>query len=233
MRAHSLRSLVGFMLCVSATTASAAGRDVPLVEAAKAEDAAAVRALLDNAVDVDSPALDGTTALHWAAYQGDHETARVLLEAGARADLANRYGVTPLTLATGRGDAGIVASLLHAGADPNAHKRGPVLMQFDTRSPSLELRSCQPDIGLARRGTFELDVDAIIKSKEPKSVRLKEPIPVFVEYMTVRTDEQGYQEFFIDIYYLDRLQKAGKKDFGPCTPPPEPEDKKPSDDIGP
>lgn len=77
------------------------------------------------------------------------------------------------------------------------------------------------------------DVDAIIKSKEPKSVRLKEPIPVFVEYMTVRTDEQGYQEFFIDIYYLDRLQTAGKKDFGPCTPPPEPEDKKPSDDIGP
>ena len=120
MRAHSLRSLVGFMLCVSATTASAAGRDVPLVEAAKAEDAAAVRALLDNAVDVDAPALDGTTALHWAAYQGDHETARVLLEAGARADLANRYGVTPLTLAAGRGDAGIVASLLDAGADPNA-----------------------------------------------------------------------------------------------------------------
>ena len=89
------------------------------MDAAKATDADAVRALLERGVDVDTAETDGTTALHWAAYRGDLETARLLVGAGADAGAANRYGVTPLTLAAGRGNAPIVEVLLDAGADPN------------------------------------------------------------------------------------------------------------------
>ena len=88
----------GFVLGMSAGPTAAAARDLPLVEAARAADADAVRALLERQVDVNVTETDGTTALHWAAYKGDLETARVLLAAGADAGAANRYGVTPLAL---------------------------------------------------------------------------------------------------------------------------------------
>ena len=107
------------ILVMSAGTAAAAERDLPLVAAARAADADAVRMLLARGGDTDAAETDGTTALHWAAYRGDIETARLLLEAGAEAEAANRYGVTPLVLAAGRGNAPIVEALLDAGADPN------------------------------------------------------------------------------------------------------------------
>ena len=105
---------------MSAGTAAAAARDLPLVEAARTADADAVRDLLERGVDVDTAETDGTTALHWAAYKGDTETAQLLLQAGAEPEAANRYGVTPLALAAGRGNAPIVEALLDAGADPNS-----------------------------------------------------------------------------------------------------------------
>ena len=99
---------------------AAAARDLPLVEAARAADTDAVRALLELRVDdVNAAETDGATALHWAAYKGDVATAQLLLGAGADVGAANRYGVTPLALAAGRGNAPIVDALLDAGADPN------------------------------------------------------------------------------------------------------------------
>ena len=114
--------VIGMLAAVpgGSAPAGAANREAPIVDAARAEDAAAVRALIGQQVDVNAPAVDGTTALHWAAYQGDVETARLLLAAGARTGAANRYGVTPLALAAGRGDPRVVGALLDAGADPNA-----------------------------------------------------------------------------------------------------------------
>ena len=81
----------------------------------------------------------------------------------------------------------------------------------------------------------DYDVEELASREDPKLVRMKEPIPVFVEYHTVRVDDEGYPHFFIDVYYKDRLAIAGRKDHGPCTPPPPKEDAKPSgqDDIGP
>ena len=108
------------ILGMSAAAATAApARDLPLIDAARAADADAVRALLERRVDVNTAETDGTTALHWAAYKGDLETARMLLGAGADVGAANRYGVTPLALAAGRGIPAIVEALLDAGADPN------------------------------------------------------------------------------------------------------------------
>ena len=83
-------------------------------------DTAAVRALVDQKVDVNVAGKDGTPALHWLVRVDDVDTARLLLRAGADAKRANRTGVTPLYLACANGNAAMIRLLLDAGADPNA-----------------------------------------------------------------------------------------------------------------
>ena len=68
------------LLCL--TGGHAVSAEVPLIEAVKAADEAAVRTLLTGRVDVNTPGADGTTALHWAV-EGDHpELVELLLRAG-------------------------------------------------------------------------------------------------------------------------------------------------------
>ena len=50
-----------------------------LADAVRRGDTAAVRAPVAAKADVNAPQGDGTTALHWAAYNGDVEDGRVLL----------------------------------------------------------------------------------------------------------------------------------------------------------
>jgi ankyrin repeat protein len=66
---------------------------------------------------------DGTTALHWAANEGDVELVRTLLAAGADPRAVNDFGATPMSAAAEVGDARVIDLLLMAGADvdsPNA-----------------------------------------------------------------------------------------------------------------
>jgi ankyrin len=97
-----------------------AGRgDRPLVDAARNADRDAVRALLQKKVDVNAAEPDGTTALHWASYRDDVESADLLIRAGANANAANDLGATPLWTACLNGSAAMVRRLLQAGANPN------------------------------------------------------------------------------------------------------------------
>lgn len=93
---------------------------VPLVEAARRGDVAAVRMLVRQRLDVDAAEADGTTALHWAVQRGDLETVDLLLRSGANAKAANRYGVRPIYLAALNGSAAAIRALLAAGADANS-----------------------------------------------------------------------------------------------------------------
>ena len=98
---------------------SAAAQRPSLIDAAKSTNRDAVRALLKQGVDVNRAEGDGTTALHWASYRDDLETADLLLRAGGNVNAANDLGATPLWTASLNGSVAMVRKLLQAGADPN------------------------------------------------------------------------------------------------------------------
>ena len=105
---------------LSVASLSAASGDLRLVEAVQQGDPEAVRSLLEEQADVNTPQPDGATALAWAAHRNDLETAELLIRAGADVNAANDHGVTPLSLACTNRNAAMVGKLLQAGADPNA-----------------------------------------------------------------------------------------------------------------
>jgi ankyrin repeat protein len=94
--------------------------DTHLADAAERQDTAAIRRLIEQGANPNVWQADGMTALHWAVYHDDLETAKLLVGAKADAKVANRYGVTPLAIACTNGNAAIVELLLEAGADPNS-----------------------------------------------------------------------------------------------------------------
>jgi uncharacterized protein len=109
-----------FLSCLIALGAHAATINAAgIADAAKDDDLAQVRALIQERADVNAPEPDGTTALHWAARNDDIEMAKALIAAGANAKNTDRYGLAPLTLAAQRGSARMLELLISAGADPN------------------------------------------------------------------------------------------------------------------
>ncbi len=96
--------------------------DSRLADAAEAVDRPAIHALLKQHADVNAPQADGMTALHWAVYRDDLETAKLLAAASVAA--TNRFGVTPLSLACQNGSAVMVELLLERGANPNTVVHG-------------------------------------------------------------------------------------------------------------
>ena len=106
-------------LGLAGSSLGAAGADVPLVDAVRRGDTAAVRSLIEARVDVNAALGDGATALHWAVYVNDADTTALLIGAGADVNQSNNYGVTPLGLASQNGSAAIIEQLVSAGADPN------------------------------------------------------------------------------------------------------------------
>ena len=69
-----MRLLLTFGLAVFALVAN------PLIDAAKRSDKEAIRSLLQKKADVNAAEADGTTALHWAAYRDDLDSADLLLK---------------------------------------------------------------------------------------------------------------------------------------------------------
>jgi ankyrin repeat protein len=122
VRARAFQGLLLLLLC--AVGLDAAGREAPLVEAAKAGDTTAVRNRLLQGQPANVASIDGTTPLHWAAYHENAAMVDLLVHAGADINAANRYGATPLSLASATGNAAVIERLLKAGADPNAASPG-------------------------------------------------------------------------------------------------------------
>ncbi len=114
---------IAVLLFAIAGTAFAA-TETAIADAAEVENGAAIRVLLFVGANVNASQVDGTTALHWAAYHDDTDAAQLLVESGADVSAENDYGVAPLFLACTNGNAPLVRLLLGAGASANASLPG-------------------------------------------------------------------------------------------------------------
>src|SRR3989441_13019024 len=84
--------------------ASVAADKSPVADAAEQRNRALVRTLLSAGADVNAAQVDGMTALHWAVYNDDTDTAGLLVRSGADVNAANLYGVPPLAPARTNGN---------------------------------------------------------------------------------------------------------------------------------
>ena len=116
----SVRGLSAFCLTVALSTHGFGFQAPDVANAAMSADWEAVRALIEGNADVDTPQIDGSTALHWAVQWDDVDTVELLIGAGADVAAANRTGTTPMRLAAINGNATIVERLLTAGVDADA-----------------------------------------------------------------------------------------------------------------
>ena len=118
---------------------AATGVAASLADAAERRDHSSIRTLLQGGADVNSVQIDGTTALHWAAYNDDAEMVALLVGAGADVHALNRYAVPPLAPASTNGNAAVVKLLLEAGADANTRmKGGETVLMLAARSGNVE-----------------------------------------------------------------------------------------------
>jgi len=106
--------------CALVWSVSAFGELPELIESG--EHAQAVQ-LIAAGANVNERSADGTTALHWAAHQGDRELVDLLLSRGADPNASNDYDATPLSVAAEEADFEIVQALVAAGAEVNSKNR--------------------------------------------------------------------------------------------------------------
>ena len=131
--------VASFFVCTVSVLAAGAVDNVRLVNAVKSRDLAAVRTLLKQHADPNTPDVDGTTPIIWAAHNADAEIGKLLVAAGANVKATNRYGVNALVEAATLGDVAMMEILLKAGADPNAaYGAGETPLMLASRSGSLD-----------------------------------------------------------------------------------------------
>jgi ankyrin repeat protein len=111
-----MRLSILFVACAACLVATP---NLDLIEAAKASKKDVVRLLIASKADVNQTEPDGTTALIWAAYRDDVDSADALIKAGAKVNATNDLGATALWTAAQNGGSAMVKRLLEAGADPN------------------------------------------------------------------------------------------------------------------
>jgi len=79
----------------------------------------AMRLLSAKGTNVNAQGADGSTAIMYAAANGDLDLVRALIKAGANVKLSNQFGSSAITEAAIIGNAPILDALIKAGADPN------------------------------------------------------------------------------------------------------------------
>ena len=121
MSTRTRLNLLGTLFVVGLLSGATFLSVVPLIDAARQGDGAAVESLLKQGTNPNTAAGDGMTALHWAAERGHQEVVELLISSGAVVDPKTRIGkYTPLHLASRSGHGGATRLLLKAGSNPNA-----------------------------------------------------------------------------------------------------------------
>src|SRR5580692_2573147 len=107
------------VVLLAGASISLAGNPGLLETAESGDHVAAMHLLSAKGADVNVTGADGTTAIMYAAANGDLELVRALIKAGANVKLQNQFGTSALTEAAIIGSTPVIEALLKAGADPN------------------------------------------------------------------------------------------------------------------
>jgi uncharacterized protein len=134
--------------------------------------AAVAEELVRRVADIDARSKSGSTALMFAAQQGDADCVRILLRAGAKPnDSMEKSGLTPLIIASAMAQAEAVTVLLDAGADPNAvDARGYTALH-------LVVRDSDYGIDLKSKDAVVKTVRALLAHGANPNVRFKQEKP--------------------------------------------------------
>jgi len=112
--------LIGFlMIAGSAQLSNYMHQDRVIIKAVLDGNSAEARRLLENGVDVNIRANNGTTALMAAASRGDMELVKLLIDYGADVNATCDRGATALIDAVHKDHKDVVRTLLASKADPN------------------------------------------------------------------------------------------------------------------
>ena len=115
-----LVAIVARLVAVFLAPATVAHAADDLLRAAQSNNATVALAAIEDGVDVNARSPDGTTALHWAVYNGNLALVERLIAAGADVSAANEFGSTPLAEAATVGNAAVIDALLTGGAAVDA-----------------------------------------------------------------------------------------------------------------
>jgi ankyrin repeat protein len=113
-------AIVARLVAVFLASATVAHAADDLLRAAQSDNATVALAAIEDGVDVNARSPDGTTALHWAVYNGNLALVERLIAAGADVSAANEFGSTPLAEAATVGNAEVIEALLTGGAAVDA-----------------------------------------------------------------------------------------------------------------
>ena len=127
------------------------GRESPLIAAASLGAERVARVLVESGADLESTALFGARALHWAAWTGASSTAQLLIERGARFEVkCSEFGATPLFWAVhGYGPHGSAEKLDQVGAARALIKAGAKIATSNKHGESALVaaqRCAKPDM---------------------------------------------------------------------------------------
>lgn len=186
-----------------------------LMWAAAERHPAVVQTLIEAKADLLAHTKNGFTALHFAAREGDIESARLLLDAGVNVDVRSQ-GATPLLVATMRGQVPAALFLLERGADPNIGDAG--LTPLHWASATWENGTANPVYGFVepmagipdRQGKLQL-VKALLSHGANPNARMAKPKPSFAGGFT---DATGATPFLLassvdDLEVMRLLLSAG------------------------
>ncbi len=110
-----------------------------LLADARSNSTAAVLAAIADKADVNVRSSDGTSALHWAVYNGNLALVRALLRAGADVNARNEYGSSPMSEAGVLGSEQLLELLLDAGADVESPTlEGQTVLMSVVRTPNVK-----------------------------------------------------------------------------------------------
>jgi ankyrin repeat protein len=206
--------LMAGALALTLTTVVRAA-NAPVADAAQQGDRDGVKALLEEAADVNAAQGDGMTALHWAAMKNDAELAQMLLYAGANVRAMTRIGgYTPLSRAAKNGNAAVMEPLIAAGSDVNtATANGTTVLMLAAASGKTDAVELLLDKGA------DVNATESVRGLNAAMFAAASNRSAVVALLASRGADLEATSKVVDLASLDR-KKLGDILFGNPQPPP-------------